>query len=64
MKATVRKSPSACIAVEDNLGGVQAAVAAGLPCVAFPNENTAGDDFSAAWRRVDRLDAAELRAMS
>ena len=58
------ESPSGCIAVEDNLGGVQAAVAAGLPCVAFPNENTAGGDFIAARRRVDRLDAAELRAMA
>jgi HAD superfamily hydrolase (TIGR01509 family) len=52
--------PGDCIAVEDNTGGVQAAVAAGVPCVAFPNENTADGDFTAARRRVDRLDAAEL----
>ncbi len=42
-----------CVAVEDNVGGVKAATAAGVTCVAFPNENTAGDDFTAAQRRVD-----------
>jgi HAD superfamily hydrolase (TIGR01509 family) len=52
--------PGECVAVEDNVGGVQAAVAAGIPCVAFPNENTAGDDFAGVERRVDHLDAAEL----
>lgn len=56
--------PDGCIAVEDNVGGVRAAVAAGVTCIAFPNENTAGGDFSAAQRRVDRLDAAELLEMS
>lgn len=50
-----------CIAIEDNIEGVQAAVAAGLACVAFPNENTAGHDFPAAVSRVDRLDAEELQ---
>jgi HAD superfamily hydrolase (TIGR01509 family) len=54
------EAPGDCVAVEDNVGGVQAAVAAGLTCVAFPNENTAQHDFAAADRRVDRLDAAEL----
>ena len=54
--------PGECVAVEDNVGGVQAAVAAGIPCVAFPNENTAGDDFAGVERQVDHLDAAELLA--
>ena len=54
------EKPGECVAVEDNVGGVQAAVAAGVPCVAFPNENTADGDFTGARRRVDRLDAAEL----
>ena len=54
------QAPGECVAVEDNVGGVQAAVAAGVPVVAFPNENTAGDDFAGAQRRVERLDAAEL----
>ena len=52
--------PGECVAVEDNVGGFQAALAAGVSCVAFPNENTAGDDFTGAQRRVDRLDTAEL----
>lgn len=34
-----------CVAIEDNIGGVHAASAAGIPCVAFPNENTSGHDF-------------------
>lgn len=50
-----------CIAIEDNLGGVQAAEAAGLRCVAFPNENTANHDFEAAQHRVDRLSFEELQ---
>jgi HAD superfamily hydrolase (TIGR01509 family) len=58
------EQPDDCVAVEDNVGGVQAAVAAGVTCVAFPNENTAGDDFAAARRQVDRLDAAELLGLA
>jgi HAD superfamily hydrolase (TIGR01509 family) len=48
-----------CVAVEDNVGGAQAAVAAGIRCVAFPNENTAAHDFPTD-QRVDRLDLDEL----
>ena len=44
------------VAIEDNVGGVEAAAAAGVPCIAFPNENTAGGDFSAAAETVDALD--------
>jgi HAD superfamily hydrolase (TIGR01509 family) len=53
-----------CVAVEDNVGGVRAAVAAGVPVVAFPNENTAASDFGSAARRVDHLDLAELAALT
>jgi HAD superfamily hydrolase (TIGR01509 family) len=56
--------PGECVAVEDNAGGFRAALAAGVPCIAFPNENTLSDDFTGARRRVDRLDAAELLAAS
>ncbi len=55
------EEPNYCIAIEDNVEGVQAAVAAGLACVAFPNENTASHNFDAAVGRVDRLDAEELQ---
>src|SRR6201992_2120984 len=53
-----------CVAVEDNFGGVQAAVAAGVPCVAFPNENTGQGDFSAASQRTGRLDFTELARLT
>lgn len=49
-----------CVAIEDNVDGVGAATAAGIRCVAFPNENTAGHDFSHAAAVVDHLDPAEL----
>lgn len=58
--ASLGEATAGCVAVEDNLDGVRAAVAAGLPCVAFPNENTAAADFSAADRRVDHVDIDEL----
>ena len=53
-----------CIAVEDNVGGVQAAVAAGLPCAAFPNQNTSQHDFSAAAGLVSQLQFADLRRVA
>ena len=52
-----------CVAIEDNVDGVRAAAAAGLSCVAFPNQNTGGQDFGAAERRVDHLDIAELEQL-
>lgn len=50
------------VAIEDNVDGVRAAVAADVTCVAFPNANTAGHDFPDAARVVDHLDFAELEA--
>jgi HAD superfamily hydrolase (TIGR01509 family) len=52
------------VAIEDNQGGVQAASAAGISCVAFPNENTADGDFSAATTTVDTLDAETVLALT
>lgn len=54
------EQPQDCVAVEDNAGGVLAATAAGIPCVAFPNANTTGFGFDEAAGRVDALDFAEL----
>ncbi len=54
------EQPSSCVAVEDNVEGAQAAAAAGVPCVAFPNENTAGQDFAIAQRRVESLSFDDL----
>ncbi len=53
-----------CIAIEDNLGGVQSAAQAGLKVVVFPNENTANHAFEQATSRVDRLDFTELRGLT
>lgn len=55
------EAATTCVAVEDNVGGVQAAAAAGLTCLAFPNENTAGHDFGAT-TAVDRLDFESLKS--
>jgi HAD superfamily hydrolase (TIGR01509 family) len=52
------------VAIEDNVGGVTAAVAAGLVCVAFPNENTAGHDFAKAAAVVDTIDFEQLRSVA
>lgn len=38
-------------------------MAAGVHCVAFPNENTAGHDFTRAHHVVDRIDLAELQPL-
>jgi HAD superfamily hydrolase (TIGR01509 family) len=57
----ISEAPGDCVAIEDNVDGVQAAVAAGLACVAFPNQNTIDHDFTAAIGRVDRLDVDELQ---
>lgn len=52
-----------CVAVEDNVDGVRAATAAGVACVAFPNANTAGGDFTDADHQVDRLDVDDLQKL-
>jgi HAD superfamily hydrolase (TIGR01509 family) len=57
---TLGERPDACIAIEDNLDGVTAAHAAGLDCLAFPNENTTGHDFTDAQGVVDQLDPGVL----
>ena len=54
------ESAEDCVAIEDNLGGVDSAAAAGIRCVAFPNENTAGHEFDRADRRVDEVSLADL----
>jgi HAD superfamily hydrolase (TIGR01509 family) len=61
--ARLDEKPHACLAVEDNVGGVQAAVSAGLTCVVFPGENNAEHGFDGAAERVDRLAFAELRTL-
>lgn len=57
---TLGAESGSAVAIEDNVGGVEAATAAGITCIAFPNENTAGGDFSAADETVESLDAAKV----
>src|SRR6201995_6187473 len=59
----LNEAPGDCVAVEDNVDGVLAAVAAGVPCVAFPNENTGQHDFSGAATRGGRLGFAGLPSL-
>jgi len=49
---------SHAVAIEDNLGGVAAAGGAGVQCIAFPNSNTLGSDFSDAAHVTQVLDPA------
>ena len=56
---SLSQQPHECIAIEDNLGGVRAARAAEVPCVAFPNTNTAGHDFGET-RIVEYVDFDDL----
>ena len=60
--ATLGEDAADAVAVEDNVGGIESANAAGVQSIAFPNANTAGHDFGAASRVVDRLDPADLPA--
>ncbi|MEJ8282057.1 HAD family hydrolase [Pseudonocardia spirodelae] len=60
--AALGESTDTVVAIEDNVGGVASASAAGVPVVAFPNANTAGHDFSAATERVEALDDGALLA--
>lgn len=57
------ETPQSALAIEDNVGGVAAARAAGLRCVAFPNENTADSDFAEASETVGALEADRLVAL-
>jgi HAD superfamily hydrolase (TIGR01509 family) len=60
----LRESAGDCIAVEDNVGGVRAAVAAGVPCAAFPNQNTSQHDFTGTTGLVSQLDLADLQQVA
>jgi beta-phosphoglucomutase-like phosphatase (HAD superfamily) len=60
--------PRDCLAIEDTVHGVAAAVAAGMTCIATPSAYALGGDFSQAHLVVPDLDAggidlAALRAL-
>lgn len=57
------ETSDSAVAIEDNVGGVTSAAAAGVQCIAFPNENTTGGNFAAAIQTVDALDAERIVAL-
>ena len=53
-----------CLAIEDSANGLDAARTAGLRCLVTPNDYTAGDDFSSAWRVLADLREVDLDAIA
>ena len=53
-----------CLAIEDSANGLRAARAAGLRCLVTPNDYTAGEDFSGAWRVLSNLREFDLDGIS
>ncbi|WP_226448338.1 HAD family hydrolase [Ferribacterium limneticum] len=56
--------PENCLAIEDSANGLQAAQATGLRCLVTPNDYTAGEDFSGAWRVLADLREFDLDAIA
>jgi HAD superfamily hydrolase (TIGR01509 family) len=49
-------APEECVAIEDSERGLQAATLAGIACIVIPTTLTAGGNFAAAARIVDRVE--------
>lgn len=62
--AALAQDPAECVAVEDNIGGVQSAVAAGLRCAAFPNENTVDQPFEDVGDGVEQVTELDFTHLS
>jgi HAD superfamily hydrolase (TIGR01509 family) len=62
--AQLGEQADGCVAVEDNVGGVQSARAAGVAVVAFPNANTARHDFSSAAATRDTVALDDLLGLT
>ncbi len=60
----INLSPERCLAVEDSLIGMQAAVAAGTRCVVVPQESLRHLDFTSAYARYDSLEDVRLELES
>ncbi len=58
--ATLDLTPERAVAFEDTSTGVESAVAAGVACVAIPNEYSDGQDFSAATHVARSLHEARV----
>jgi len=55
--------PKACVVFEDSQPGVEGAVAAGMRCVAVPNEHTLSQNFDGATFVVGSLEEVDWREM-
>lgn len=55
--AKLNLAPAECLAVEDTPTGMQAALAAGMPCVVIPSAHVETDDFTAATYQMPHLAA-------
>ena len=53
--------PAQCAAIEDSAPGVESAKAAGMKCIAAPNDYTKGQDFSKADLVVDGLSGLDIQ---
>ena len=57
----LNEMPHSCVAIENNVDGLTAAKAAGLACIAFPDENTADHTFDGASLLVNHLNFEQLQ---
>ncbi|MDA7922037.1 HAD-IA family hydrolase [Verrucomicrobiales bacterium] len=58
--AAVNESPESCLVLEDSLNGLNAAIAAGTPCLAVPNQITEHLDFTGAVSQLKSLESVNL----
>lgn len=52
----LNQTPNSCVAIENNVDGLESAKSAGLACIAFPDENTVHHNFKTADLQVSQLD--------
>jgi beta-phosphoglucomutase len=55
--------PGRCVVVEDAVPGIQAAHAAGMPCVAICSEGHTHEELSSAELVIDRFEQLTVEAM-
>lgn len=57
----LNQMPHSCVAIENNVDGLTSAKAAGLACIAFPDENTTDHTFEGASLLVNHLEFEQLQ---
>ncbi|MDF1737681.1 MAG: HAD-IA family hydrolase [Verrucomicrobiales bacterium] len=56
----LNEPPASCLVLEDSLNGLNAAIAAGVPCVSVPNRITSHLDFTGAAVQLKSLEGVKL----